>query len=156
MFKVILVFFGLFIAGCNANESYIDPLKPQFETISFDVVQKSLNIKSNLPNHLLDLLNQWFDNKVKVNGFDGNMILTISEYSEKISLIGDGKKVDIYLAFNIVLNKSSNTQTKIIKGDVSSYGTLTGNFSLQEFDIVIQNTQSDLLLRLSRDLKSKI
>jgi hypothetical protein len=50
----------------------------------------------------------------------------------------------------------SLSQTKMIEGYVSSYGTLSGNFSLAEFDTVIQNAQSDLVLRLSRDLKSKI
>ena len=54
------------------------------------------------------------------------------------------------------MNKPSISEKKVIKGSVSSYGTLTGNFSLSEFDTVIQNTQSDIILRLSRDLNSKI
>ena len=57
--------------------------------------------------------------------------------------------------FQYLLEKSQ-TKKKLINGSVSSFGTLTGNFSLSEFDTVIQNTQSDLILRLSRDLKSKI
>ena len=93
---------------------------------------------------------------VKIDGFDGEMIFTISEYIEENSSISDGKRVDISLSFIVVLNKPSLSQTKLIQGYVSSYGTLSGNFSLAEFDIVIQNTQSDLVLRLSRDLKSKI
>ncbi len=48
------------------------------------------------------------------------------------------------------------SQKKVIEGKVNSFGTLTGNFSLSEFDQLIQKTQSDLILRLSRDLKSKI
>ena len=79
-----------------------------------------------------------------------------SKYFEEISSIDEGKRVDISLSFNVVLNKPSLSQTSLIEGSVSSYGTLTGNFSLSEFDTVIQNTQSDLILRLSRDLKSKI
>ena len=60
------------------------------------------------------------------------------------------------MSFNVILNKPSLSQTKMIEGYISSYGTLTGDFSLAEFDTVIQNTQSDLVLRLSRDLKAKI
>ena len=84
------------------------------------------------------------------------MKFVISDYLEEISSMSDGKKVDLSLTFNVIINKPSLSQTKIIEGYVSSYGTLTGNFSLAEFDTVIQNTQSDLVLRLSRDLKSKI
>ena len=48
------------------------------------------------------------------------------------------------------------SQTKFIEGTVSSYGTLSGTFSLNDFDTIIENTQKDLILRLSRDLQSKI
>jgi len=144
------------VAGCQSKDSFIDPIRPDFANVSFDVVQKQLVIESELPSHVEKLVSQWFDQKVKIDGFDGEMTFTISEYLEDTSSISEGKKVDISLSFNVLLNKPSLSQTKKIEGYVSSYGTLTGNFSLAEFDTVIQNTQSDLVLRLSRDLKSKI
>ena len=156
MNKFIFLLLGFLVAGCQANESFIDPIRPDFANVSFDVVQKQLVIEPELPPHVEGLVSQWFDQKVKIDGFDGEMTFTISEYLEEISSISDGKRVDISLSFNVVLNKPSLSQTKKIEGYVSSYGTLSGNFSLAEFDTVIQNTQSDLILRLSRDLKSKI
>jgi hypothetical protein len=144
------------VAGCQSKDSFIDPIRPDFANVSFDVVQKQLVIESELPSHVEKLVSQWFDQKVKIDGFDGEMTFTISEYLEDTSSISEGKRVDISLSFNVLLNKPSLSQTKKIEGYVSSYGTLTGNFSLAEFDTVIQNTQSDLVLRLSRDLKSKI
>jgi hypothetical protein len=156
MTKFIFLLLGFLLAGCQAKESFIDPIRPDFANVSFDVVQKQLVIEPELPNHVEDLVSQWFDQKVKIDGFDGEMAFTISEYLEEISSISDGKRIDISLSFNVLLNKPSLSQTLMIEGYVSSYGTLTGNFSLTEFDTVIQNTQSDLILRLSRDLKSKI
>ena len=158
MFKklVYLLIVCFFIAGCNANESFINPLKPEFETISFDVVQKQLIVEQELPDHVQDLLSKWFDHRVKINGFDGKMKFIVTDYSQDISSIDDGKRVDVFLSFEVILNKSLKSQKIFIDGSVSSYGTLTGNFSLSEFDIVIQNTQSDLIIRLSKDLKSKI
>jgi hypothetical protein len=144
------------VAGCQSKDSFIDPIRPDFANVSFDVVQKQLVIESELPSHVEKLVSQWFDQKVKIDGFDGEMTFTISEYLEDTSSISEGKKVDISLSFNVLLNKPSLSQTKKIEGYVSSYGTLTGNFSLAEFDTVIQNTQSDIVLRLSRNLKSKI
>jgi hypothetical protein len=156
MNKYIFVLLGFLVAGCQTNESFIDPIRPDFANVSFDVVQKQLIIEQELPSHVEGLVSQWFDQKVKIDGFDGEMTFTIFEYLEDISSISDGKRVDISLSFNAILNKPSLSQTKKIEGYVSSYGTITGNYSLAEFDTVIQNTQSDLVLRLSRDLKSKI
>lgn len=156
MSKFIFLILGFLVAGCQANESFINPMKSEFENVSFDVVQKQLVIEAELPNYVEGLVSQWFDHKVKIDGFDGEMKFTISEYIEETSSINDEKRVDISMSFYVLLNKPSLSQTKMIEGSVFSYGTLSGNFSLAEFDIVIQNTQSDLVLRLSRDLKSKI
>ena len=156
MNKFILVLLGFLVAGCQSNDSTIEPLRPEFENVSFNVVQKELVIEPELPSHVEGLVSQWFDQKVKIDGFDGEMTFTISEYLEETSSISDGKRVDISLSFKALLNKPSLSQTQMIEGSVSSYGTLTGNFSLAEFDTVIQNTQTDLIYRLSRDLKSKI
>ena len=156
MIKIIFILYGFLVAACQSNDSSIDPIRPEFENVSFNVVQKELVIEPELPSHVEGLVSQWFDQNVKIDGFDGEMSFTISEYLEETSSISDGKRVDISLSFNALLNKPSLSQTKKIEGYVSSYGTLSGNFSLAEFDTVIQNTQSDLVLRLSRDLKSKI
>lgn len=156
MNKVIFIIFSFLVAACNANESFIESLKPEFETISFEVVQKQLILEKELPNHAQNLLSQWFDQRVKIDGFEGDMKFIVSDFNQEITSINEGKRVDVSLSFEVILNKSSISQIKRIEGNISSYGTLTGNFSLSEFDTVIQNTQSDLILRLSKDLKSKI
>ena len=156
MNRFALFLFGFFIVGCNANESFIKSLDPEFEIMSFDVVQKQLILEQEMPDYIQNLLSQWFDQRVKIDGFDGDMKFMISDFDQEISDIDDGKRVDVSLSFEVILNKPSKSQKKFIEGTISSYGTLTGNFSLNEFDTVIQNTQSDLILRLSKDLKSKI
>ena len=156
MTRFVFVLISFIVAGCNANDSFIDMPKLQFEEISFDVVQKQMIIEQELPNHVQNLISQWFDQRVKINGFDGDMKFIVSNFNQEISSINDGKRVDVSLSFKVILNKPSLSQPKFIDGKISSYGTLSGNFSLSEFDTVIQNTQSDLIVRLSKDLKSKI
>ena len=156
MKKLLFIVFGFFMAGCNANETLVDSLNPEFEKMSFDVVQKKLVLEQDLPNNLNTLVSKWFDEKVKINGFDGDMIFTISDYKDETSLISEGKRIDITLSFNVLIRKPLLSQKKLIQGKVSSFGTLSGDFSLKEFDTVIENTQVDLILRLSRDLQSKI
>jgi len=156
MFRFVFILIYFFIAGCKANESFINPLKPEFETMSFNVVQKQLIFEQELPNHLQKLLSQWFDQRVKIDGFDGDMKFIVSSFDQEISSIEDGKKVDVSLSFKVLINNPSLSKTKRIDGSIASYGTITGDFSLAEFDTIIHNTQSDLIIRLSKDLRSKI
>jgi len=105
MNKFIFFLLSFFIAGCNANESFIDKLRPEFETISFDVVQKQLVVEQQLPEHVQNLLSQWFDQRVKIDGFDGDMKFIISDFNQEISSIDNGKRVDVSLKFEVILNK---------------------------------------------------
>ena len=153
IFKLILIFL---ISSCSNSALSVDKIDPKLETMSFDVVQKNLEIKGTLPNNIQNLLNNWFDDKVKINGFDGSMHFTVYDYQQITTLISDGKRIDISLKFIVIIKKPSLEQKKLIEGEVASYGTLTGTFNLNEFDTLIQNTQIDLITRLSRDLRSKI
>ena len=75
------------------------------------------------------------------------------DFNQVITLINDGKRVDASMSFKVKLNKPTLSSKKIIEENIS-YGVLEEDFSLSDFDNVIQNTQSDLIIRLSRDLKS--
>lgn len=156
MNKTFLILIAFYISSCVANESFIDNIQTDFQSITFDVVQKELIIEKKIPNHLKMLINKWFDEKVKINGFDGNMTFTITNFNQETSFISNGKRIDATLSFKVNLNKPTLSRKKIIEGTVSSYGTIEGDFSLSDFETVIQNTQSDLIIRLSRDLKSNI
>lgn len=148
--------FILFIISCNANNNLISQSKHDYETVTFDVVEKKLAIESNLPSNLESKLSKWFENNIKIDGFNGDMIFTVTNFKQKESIINDGRKVDLSLSFEILISKPIDSNTKLIKGDISSYGTLSGNFSLKDFDTIIENTQDDLIYRLSKDLQSKL
>ena len=150
---VILIF--LFIS-CANDKNTIELFSPEYETVTFEVVEKHLAVESTLPDNFKKSMTNWFNNQIKTNGFEGDLKFTISNFKQEVSSIEDGKKVDISLSFNILINKPSLSQTISIEGNASSYGMLTGNFSLIEFDKIIQNTQNDVILRMSRELKSKI
>ena len=156
MKKFLLLLSTVLIISCSSKTPVVSPLKAELETMTFDVVEKNLVFSQILPNQVQTLFTQWFDHKVLINGFEGDMTFTVTKYIQEVSSVSNGKRVDIGLSFKVFLNKPSLSQTKLIEGDVSSYGILTGNFSLAEFDTTIQNTQTDLIVRLSRDLKSKI
>ena len=105
MSKFIFLLLGFFVAGCQANETLINPIELDLEKISFDVVQKQLVTETELPQHVHDILSKWFNEKVKIDGFDGEMKFTISNYSQEISSISDGKELMFhYLLMSYSIN----------------------------------------------------
>ena len=146
----------LFTFGCKSNESLIKDVYLKPDIVTFDAVEKNYEINTKIPDNFAFLFDKWFQNKIRINGFDGSLKFVIRDYNEIISLLNDGKRVDIILKFAVIIDKSSISVQKLIEGEVYSYGTLQGNFSLFDFEKIIENTQRDLILRLSRDLNSKI
>lgn len=156
MAKILFIILTFLIIGCNANKSLVDEHKYDFEPISFDAVQKNLIIQANLPDYVKKLLFQWFDEKIKINGFTGELRVIITDYEQKIYLIENGKKVEAILNYQIILNKSSDSKSDSLSGYISSYGSLTGSFSLIDFETVIKNTQVKLIYDLNKYLKEKL
>ena len=156
MIRLLFIFFLFLISSCSYSALPIDKISSELDTMSFEVVQKELIVEDDLPIYVEKLLKKWFEEKVKINGFDGDMKFMVKEYQEKISSLNAGKRVDLLLRFEVLIKKPTLSKRVIIKGKVESYGSLKGTFTLNEFDKIIQNTQIDLIVRLSRDLKSKI
>lgn len=156
MKKFSFIFFIFIISSCVANEKLVQSSQEELPIISFDVVQKQLVVDANIPNNLQLVITHWFNNKIKLNGFDGSMVFTVTKFNQDITLIDDGKRVDSSISFKINLTKSSEAKKKFIEGSVSSYGSLTGDFSLNDFDNVINNVHTDLILRLSKELGNRL
>ena len=151
------IFILILLSSCNHLDAKKKPIKiPFLDTIKFDVVEKELKIDSEIPPNVLFLLNSWFNEKVKINGIDGKITFTFNDYYEVISNISDGKRVDISLKFIALIEKPILSKKKFIKGEVKSFGIIEGDFSLSEFDEIIEKTQTDIIVRLSRNLGSKI
>ena len=153
--KILPILLLIIISNCTKSDLVIRS-NPQLDIMNFDVVEKKLFLIDGLSENVTNLLQTWFNDKVKVNGYEGIITFNITNYTETITQIDNGKRIDISLSFNALIEKPSLTQKKIIKGSVNTYGSITGNYSLRDFDGIIYNTQTDLILRLSRDLKSKI
>ena len=127
-----------------------------FNKIFFDVVEKDFEFKGYFPDRVRNLTSGWINNKVKISGVDGKVSFVFFEYEEKTKLIDDGKRVDISMSFNLNITKSSLSKKKIIQGKVKSYGEIKGSFTLNDFDEVINNAQTELIKIFSSDIKNKI
>ena len=127
-----------------------------------DVALIKKNIKSALDASELILEALSFVKKNSVNQFtlinnaSAFIYDSAENFEENILTITDGKRLEARLTFNVFIGENSEFQTQSIQGNISSYGEITGDFTLKEFDILVQNTQSDLIIRLSHYLESKI
>lgn len=145
-FSIYLLFFS--------NINFILKAENISNEIFFDVVQKKLIMENELPDNLNIIVNTWFDNKIKVNGFEGSLILILSNYDENITNIEKGKKIDLSLDFYLEINKSSLSKKDTFSGAVRANGKITGNFKLNEFDELLLNSQHRLISILSEKLNS--
>ena len=150
----ILIILSIFMTN-NCTQDLV--WKNSFTTVNYDVleldaVSKLIVFDNTISSSLKTKLDFWFNNYVKINGFEGDAILTISNYNEKIINSNDSKKVELNFNYNLTINQSNKNQKTFYKGDVSSYHLISGNFSLSEFDNIFSLTEDDTIIRLIKSL----
>ena len=150
----ILIILSIFMIN-NCTQDLVG--KNSFTNVNYDVleldaVSKLIVFDNTISSSLKTKLDFWFNNYVKINGFEGDAILTISNYNEKIINSNDSKKVELNFNYNLTINQSNKNQKTFYKGDVSSYHLISGNFSLSEFDNIFSLTEDDTIIRLIKSL----
>ena len=148
-----LIFLSFFIFSCSNSDSVVKQ-SYNFDQVFFDVVEKKIVYEGEIPDYLKSITKNWFDNDVKVDGIDGTMEMKLLNYKENISNISDGKKIELFMNFEVFIQKNNNSTKQSIKGDVSTYSTITGSFALKEIDTLISNSQVELIRLLIEKLNS--
>ena len=149
-----LLLFVLFI-GCEMNsEQLIKSENIYFENIKFNAVSKDLKFTNIEEGPEVEttkkLVKDWFNNIVKIDGFDGNLSINVTSiYINKI-------KKDEYYRFEInisiefletndVLNKR-----KIYKINSKEYGDIEGSFSIKDTENLNKNIISNSLKSINQ------
>ncbi len=139
------------------SKQLIKPEKFQYNIIKFDAVSKTLNndFKSNSTDHenMNKLIEYWFDNRIKTDGFDGNLFVNI----KKIQL--DREKRSDYYKFSISLSmefieKKSPTNIKTYNVNSKEFGEIKGSFAIKDQDNLDLNLMHQSLQNISIKLQS--
>ena len=146
--KFIFISFLFFSCNNTNSQKYIS----KYSETKFNAVEKELILQGDFPKDFLTPFNYWFDNYVKVDGLEGKVKFVLFDYEEKNINEDNGKRINIAVKFNIEVKNKSSEKTNFIKGEVSSYGVISGSFSLQDFDQIVDNTRKDIVLRISKEL----
>ncbi len=155
MVKLLTLFFFISLIGCEMNsEQLIKSEKINFENIKFNAVSKELKFTNIQEGPEVEttkkLVKNWFNNNVKIDGFEGNLSINVT--SIEINKI---KKEDYYrfeininiefLETNEVLNKR-----KIYKINSIEYGEIDGSFSINDTENLNKNIISNSLKSINQ------
>jgi len=155
MVKHLTLFLFILLIGCKMNsEQLIKSENINFENIKFNAVSKNLKFTNIQEGPEVEttkrLVEDWFNNNVKIDGFDGN--LTINVTSIEINKIKKDEyyrfEIDISIEFletNEVLNKR-----KIYKINSIEYGDIEGNFSIKDTENLNKNIISNSLKSINQ------
>ena len=155
MVKHLTLFLFILLIGCEMNsEQLIKSENINFENIKFNAVSKNLKFTNIQEGPEVEttkrLVEDWFNNNVKIDGFEGNLIVNVN--SIEINKIKKDEyyrfEIDISIEFletNEVLNKR-----KIYKINSIEYGDIEGNFSIKDTEILNKNIISNSLKSINQ------
>jgi len=160
MAKFIITFLTFIFIGCEINNNQIiKSEKFTYDIINFDTVSKTLlnEYSSNSPDHeiISDIIQNWFDIRIKTNGFDGDLFLNVKKIEFNREKKIDYYKFSVSLSLEFIEQKSPNS-VKTFNLNSNEYGEITGKFSLKDQDNLDLNIMHKSLENISLKLKETI
>ena len=158
-YLIIFLFFLPLINSCESvdfSKKYI----PNNKQVSINVVEKSISNSSSLENSYdkltQEFLKKWLENDIKTNGFEGNVDIEILSISSMEKQIENGFQLNISSVIEFTIFKSILDSKKkiILKG--TEYGELTGEFSLNDKSVEVENIIKKLIEKFSLELFSEL
>ena len=151
-----LIFSIFLLFGCEINsKQVIKPEKFTYETVKFNAVSKKLDnsFKTNSPDHQImsEIIDYWFDNRIKTDGFDGNLSVIVKQIEFDREKKQDYYKFSVSLSLEFIETKSStNTKTYNVKS--KEYGEISGSFAIKDQD----NLDINLMHKSLESISSKL
>tara|TARA_A100001015_G_C14992662_1_gene714735 strand:- start:1433 stop:1918 length:486 start_codon:yes stop_codon:yes gene_type:complete len=157
MARNLTFLFLIMFIGCEMNSKQV--IKPEqfiFEEVRFDSVSKTLvfkDFKEDIDiNNMKKIINYWFDNKIKTNGFDGLLDVKVNNIDiHKLKKL-DYFKVSIKLVFEFIEIKENPKSRKTYNVEASEYGEIEGSFSINDQENLTLNLMHQALNGVSKKL----
>ena len=156
MVRIISLFLIFILIGCEMNsKQIIKPEKFTYDTIKFDAVSKKLenSFKTNSPDHeiMSEIINYWFDNRIKTDGFNGNLSVNVKQTQFDREKKQDYYKFSVSLSLEFIETKSpTNIKTYNVKSN--EYGEISGSFAIKDQD----NLDINLMHKSLESISSKL
>ena len=156
MVRIISLFLFFIFMGCEMNsKQIIKPEKFTYDTIKFNTVSKILvnKFETKSPDHeiMSEIIQYWFDNRIKTDGFDGNLSVNVKQIQYDREKKQDYYKFSISLSLEFIEKKSS-TNIKTYNVNTKEYGEIVGSFAIKDQD----NLDINLMHKSLESISSKL
>ena len=153
-YLILLVFLFL---GCEINsKQIIKPEKFTYDVIRFNAVSKSLynEFKHNSADHqvISDIIQYWFDNRIKTDGFDGDLLIHVRNIEFNREKKQEYYKFSVFLTLEFIEQNSPNNK-KTYSINSKEYGDISGSFSIKDQENLDLNIMHKSFESISLKLK---
>ena len=149
-----LLLFVLFI-GCEMNsEQLIKSENINFENIKFNAVSKDLKFTNIEEGPEVEttkkLVKDWFNNNVKIDGFDGNLSINVTSIEIKKIKKDEYYRFEINISIEFLETNEVLNKRKIYKINSIEYGDIEGSFSINDTENLNKNIISNSLKSINQ------
>ena len=156
MVRTLSLFLFFIFIGCEMNsKQIIKPEKFTYDIIKFNTVSKILENKfqTNSPDHeiMSEIVQYWFDNRIKTDGFEGNLSVNVKQIQFDREKTQDYYKFSVFISLEFVEKKSA-TNIKTYNVNSNEYGEISGSFAIKDQD----NLDINLMHKSLESISSKL
>ena len=149
-----LLLFVLFI-GCEMNsEQLIKSEQINFENIKFNAVSKDLKFTNIEEGPEVEttkkLVKDWFNNNVKIDGFDGNLSINVTSIEINKIKKDEYYRFEINISIEFLETNDLLNKRKIYKINSIEYGDIDGSFSIKDTENLNKNIISNSLKSINQ------
>ena len=157
---LVIVLIFLLVSGCQKEIILIEKYESTNSKIYVNVVKKNINldgvIQGKYSGKLLKFIKNWIDNDIKTDGFEGNLNIQLVSISSNEILINNGIRIELELEMDFIITKTALDKKKIIRFKGKEFFEITGDYTLNDKEIQINNISKKIIERLSNRLSKEI
>ncbi len=151
---LVLILFVLLI-GCEMNsEQLIKSESINFENVIFNAVSKNLKFTNIQEGPEVEttkkLVRDWFNNNVKVDGFEGNLSINVTSIEINKIKKDEYYRFEINIGIEFLETNELLNKRKIYKINSIEYGDLEGSFSIKDTENLNKNIISNSLKSINQ------
>ena len=155
MVKRLTLLLFIFLIGCEMNsEQLIESDSFNFENVKFNAVSKNLKFTNKQEGIEVEitkkLVKDWFNNNVKIDGFEGNLDINVTSIEIKKIKKDEYYRFEIDLSIEFLETNEILNKRKIYKINSKEYGDIEGSFSIKDTDNLNMNIISNSLKSINQ------
>tara|TARA_B100000575_G_C23027858_1_gene591864 strand:+ start:234 stop:665 length:432 start_codon:yes stop_codon:yes gene_type:complete len=136
------------------SEQLIKSENINFENVKFNAVSKDLKFTNNQEGPDVEttkkLVKDWFNNNVKIDGFDGNLNINVTSIEINKIKKDEYYRFEINISIEFLETNELLNKRKIYKINSIEYGDIEGSFTIKDTENLNKNIISNCLKSINQ------